>query len=293
MYIQNNEKGFSLIEVIIACSILSLLFIATTYMYGNVSKSNKTIDEKKYLTYVSQNLINKIEDDTNCKALFTNLPSNFSWNQIASQSSSFNFNNNAISTTSSNIYDVKINGISNFVTRIKISGIEIDKLANAFSKLATIPSGGLGTVTIPVKFPISKAADVKSYMNSKYLTKLPIPIVFVFKKNGTSFLLDHCYARGSALISEERELCNSFGGSYSESGCKFSKFAGNNINFGKYQTSALTQSLQESLCELDKKVIKIEGTALATINDPSGAILVNGVSSKKSSTRYCSTPVSN
>lgn len=294
---KKNEKGYSLVEVIIACSVLSLLFLAMTYMYSNASKANKTIDEKKYLTYVSQNLINKIEDDSKCSALFSNLPVSFSWKQVATQSSSFDFNNNAISSANSNIYDVKINGVSNFATGIKISAIEIDKLANAFTPLAALASGELGTVTIPVKFPITKAGGLKTYLTNKYLTKLPIPIVFIFKKSGSDYLLDHCYARGSALISEERELCNSMGGNYNENGCKFSMFAGNSTNFGKYQAGSKpssTLSLQESLCEFDKRVIIIEKTPLPKIVDPSsGATLVPGVASKDSITRYCSAPVSN
>lgn len=302
MKLYKNQNGFSLVEVVIASAIVSVVGVALMNITGNSVKNLKNIDEKKYLSLLTGKLTAKLENDVECNKIFNPLPGSLSWSTLTQQK--LELDDSKINAHFADIYGIHMGKVDqnqdkkNFSSNFKISGIEIDKMDSLFGPLESLGEGELGAVSIPVKFPVKKINETSSGSSGKYLTRKPISIVVVFKKNGTSFSFDHCYARGSSFIFEAREICNSMGGAYIDEGCRFIQFGGNAGTYNKYQVSSVGsnsyQKIQDILCELDKKVILIEKTPLNPVLDPvTSAVLIPGVPAKNSTTRYCSTPVNN
>jgi Tfp pilus assembly protein PilV len=299
----NVEAGFSLIETIVASAIIVGLTLASVSQFKTNKRALKTIDQRKYLYKLNLNLGNALEDDQTCYNFFNPLlPSPFYWRFLSTGPDAVvnsTKTNAAISSLGAGLvnFDVGTQDNGNMAKELKITSIRIPKAAS-------VPPGPAGTVfslTLPVYFGITKPLNVNfrsnTYLTQNYLSKDGTTIVFNFIKTTSGFFgsiitLKSCYARGSALMSEAKELCNTIGGSFSDvGGCKFPQFVGNGGNFNQYLASSVAtggDSIQIVLCEIEKKVMEVEKTGIPAVTDPGGNVVIPAIPAKPNPiSKYC------
>ncbi len=293
-----NNKGFSLVEVLVASGILSLLAFAAFSIKFNAVETIKKFDNDFYLAKVNEKLNLKLEDDKECKQFLTSiLPTGMSWKSLSGQSLEVNFPKNNYLNSLIHKQNIDNVGLSEFIARRHISKIKINPNSELSYYFNAMPIGEVKSFTLPVEYLLNDMTDRKNNLMTKgKISTMPIPIVFVLKKNQTDYSLERCYTRSSNLITEVKELCHSMGGDYRPEGCRFKKLSGSRATYGANIDSPITESehqsgiylsLQESLCELEKRVVEVEKNPLPPIVKD-GVVIIEGVMARTTSKMsYC------
>lgn len=285
-----SVSGFSFVEVMATSAMLGVIIIGSVKIMDRSSKSQKSTEERKFISKLEQELIAKLEVEKVCTDLFQSTSGDPSWNSLASNAPlkftrDFNVKFPTLFDTMYFEENITENGVVH--SRKKhISGTTINGMEVYPPMAADLPTvDGDHMLTLLVKFPISSKSTKKN------LSKNALPFVFNINKSGTEIILKGCYARGSSATTQSRELCNAMGGKYIIDSCKFLSHPGSGASLDTWSDVDPNdyKSIREILCDIEKRVMETEKTALPAVVGTNGVEIIPAKAAIASPvSNYCS-----
>lgn len=278
-----SNKGFTLVEVLIATVVLTLVGLGAFQLLNRSTKTYAQIDDAKIDKLMQLRLMRVLENEVYCKEIISHSNPNFinigtndlvlpttiiknKYSSIYNIGISFSDSTKDLSALieKSTLKDKNLSIEHDISRSFTFSKIKLLKNPNFNSLITTTPLGEQFSITIPTLFEVAKF-DGNNFSQNHFTSRVdrPTPLTFVFQKSSSGLVLSKCFSRGSRAIVTGTQICNSLGGTYNDAnGCNFYKFKGNAANFEKnirYQNVATSKlDFQKYACALDKKVVQYE-----------------------------------
>lgn len=293
MNLNKNERGFGILEVVIASGLLGIAIMGSLRLIENYQSQSNTFNDSVELLVLKKKIHKSLSREDTCIKFFHEVD----WDTLTADDNSFH--------QEKENEDIFLEGILSSKSRdYFLESITVKKIPSFnLSSLGTNETHNVKANLVIILNRKDAAKNKKNFRRSEIVIapeSNPMHLMLSVGKDGA---VKSCYLRDSRAMAMANYICNEMGGVLKVGKCLFPTFSTSTSNKTKfYSVNSKINSpgmkyvtLQEMLCHLEKSVVAVELNGVKGIVDPDSVSgddfdLAQGRPAKGSITKYCPIP---